>query len=312
VRRPGSKKGPTVGSGGWGKKALEGKGPTPKAVDRPYHPAAKKAAAAAKRAPTGKASGAKRAAREKAQGEYVIGRNPVLEALQADVPATQLLVANGIEPDQRVRQALQLAGERGLAIQALNRSDLERRIGLPGHQGVALKVAGYDYAHPGDLWRLALDAAQVPLIVALDGVTDPHNLGAVLRSAGAFGAHGVVLPARRSAQMGPVAWKVSAGAAARVPVARATNLVRTLTEYQDNGAFVVGLDAQADIELADLPVPDSPLVWVVGSEVKGLARLTRQACDAIVSIPIAAASESLNAAVAAGIALYQIDQLRRQ
>ena len=147
-------------------------------------------------------------------------------------------------------------------------------------------------------------------MVALDGVTDPRNLGAVVRSVAAFGGHGVVVPERRSAGMTAAAWKVSAGAAARVPVARASNLTRALEDLKASGCFVVGLDTGGDVALPDLELAGEPLVLVVGSEGKGLSRLVREACDAVVSIPMAGRVESLNAGVAAGVALYEVARRR--
>jgi 23S rRNA (guanosine2251-2'-O)-methyltransferase len=148
------------------------------------------------------------------------------------------------------------------------------------------------------------------LIVALDSVTDPRNLGAVVRSAAGFGAHGVLIPERRAAGMTASAWKTSAGAAARVPVAQATNLTRQLKAYQDAGCMVIGLDADGEVSLPDLDLADGPLVVVVGSEDKGLSRLVAETCDQRVSIPMAGSLESLNAGVAASIALYAIARAR--
>jgi len=304
VRKPGSKKGATVGSGGRGRRALEGKGPTPKAVDRTYHPAAKRAASAAKRQP-GKPGPVK------VSPDLVVGRNAVLEALTAGVPAQRLDVAAGLKVDEKLKRSIKLAANQGLPIQEVSRTQLDRLAGSKAHQGIVLKTKPYRYAKVADLLDRATQAGQAPLLVALDGVTDPHNLGAVLRSAAAFGVHGVLIPERRSAGVGPTAWKVSAGAAAHMPVARVPNLVRALTELQDQGLFVVGLDGQASTDIAHLPVADGPLVLVVGSEGHGLARLTRQACDLTAVIAIEPITESLNAAVASGIALYQIRQARQ-
>jgi 23S rRNA (guanosine2251-2'-O)-methyltransferase len=178
------------------------------------------------------------------------------------------------------------------------------------HQGLALQVPPYRYAHPDDLAALAADSGQVPLLVALDSVTDPRNLGAVLRCAAAFGAHGVVIPERRSAGMSAGAWKASAGAATRVRVARATNLTRQLEAYRSAGYAVVGLSADGPVSAADLEVATGPLVLVVGSEDQGLSRLVERACDVLVSIPMASGTESLNAGVAAGIVLYEVARRR--
>ncbi len=164
------------------------------------------------------------------------------------------------------------------------------------HQGVALRVRPYEYAHPDDFTQ-QLTAAP-PLIVALDGVTDPRNLGAVVRSAAAFGATGVVVPARRSAGVTAGAWKASAGAIARLPVARATNLTRTLEAYKERGLFVAGLDAAGTTDVGDMTIADGPMVLVVGSEGRGLSRVVAGACDMLVRIPMSESTESLNAGVA--------------
>jgi 23S rRNA (guanosine2251-2'-O)-methyltransferase len=156
-----------------------------------------------------------------------------------------------------------------------------------------------------------LENAEPPLVVALDSVTDPHNLGAVVRSAAAFGAHGVLLPERRAVGVTPSAWKASAGALARVPVARATNLVRTLTTYAEAGLMIAGLDGDGEIDLDALELAAGPLIIVVGAEGKGLSRLVRERCDLTVRIPLSGPVESLNASVAAGIALAEVARRRR-
>ncbi len=316
VRKPGSKKGATVGSGGQGRQALEGRGPTPKAEDRVGHPAARRKAATERR--TGSGSGSGSAKRSRAAGpsrgtgdvEVVFGRNAVVEALRAGVPASSVSVATRIDADDRVREILRTAAARGLPLLEVTKPELDRLTGGAVHQGVVLQVPPYEYLDVQDLLDAAHAAGHVPLVVALDGVTDPRNLGAVLRSAGAFGADGVLVPERRAAGVSAAAWKVSAGAAARVPVARATNLVRALTTLKEAGCFVVGLDGEGPGEIGALELATSPLVLVAGSEGKGLSRLVRETCDLVVAIPIASAVESLNAAVATGIALYEVARLR--
>lgn len=303
-----------AGSGGRPRKALEGRGPTPKAEDREYHPAHQRKVAAQARATTGRpgssSSRGPRPARRSATHEIVSGRNSVLEALRAGVPVTTVYVATRIEHDDRTREIVQLAADARFPLLEVGRTEIDRLTGDAVHQGVAIQVPPYQYADPDDLLDIAASAQSPALVVALDGVTDPRNLGAVLRSAGAFGAQGVLVPERRAAGVTAAAWKVSAGAAARVPVARATNLARTLAEYRQAGLFVVGLDGGGPTTLADVPFAADPLVLVVGSEGKGLSRLVREQCDAIAAIPIASAVESLNAGVAAGIALYEISRLR--
>ncbi len=226
------------------------------------------------------------------------------------MPARALYVASRVEADDRVKEAVKLAGDIGLPILEVSKTDLDRMTSDGVHQGLAIQVPAYDYAHPDDLLDLAYDAGAQPLLVALDGVTDPRNLGAIVRSVAAFGGHGVVVPERRAAGMTASAWKVSAGAAARIRVARATNLTRALTDYKKAGCFVVGLDADGDLPLGDLEAATGPLVVVVGSEGKGLSRLVRETCDVVVSIPMAGETESLNAGVAAGVALYEVARRR--
>ncbi|WP_432576729.1 23S rRNA (guanosine(2251)-2'-O)-methyltransferase RlmB, partial [Kineococcus esterisolvens] len=253
---------------------------------------------------------ARRTTKKTGETEWIAGRNSLVEALRAQLPITGVYVAARIDSDDRVREILAAAGDRGIPLLEASRADLDRLTDGAVHQGVAASVPPYDYAHPADLLDLAADAGRPALVVALDGVTDPRNLGAVVRSVGAFGGHGVVVPERRAAGMTASAWKTSAGAAARVRVARATNLTRALQEYKDAGLFVVGLDADGDVALPDLRLADGPLVVVVGAEGAGLSRLVRETCDQVVSIPMAGAVESLNAGVAAGIALYEVSRHR--
>lgn len=243
--------------------------------------------------------------------EIVAGRNSVVEALRAGVPAAALYLARGLDPDRRVREAVGIAGDTGIPVLESSRGELDRLSGSAAHQGLALQVPAYDYAHPDDLVAKARETGEAPLVVALDGVTDPRNLGAVVRSAAAFGAHGVVVPQRRAAGVSAAVWKASAGALARVPVARATNLTRTLRAYQQAGLFVAGLDASAAMSVDEVEVATEPVVVVVGSEGRGMSRLVAEACDATVRVPMAGDAESLNAAVVAGIALYEVARARR-
>lgn len=304
VRKEGTKKGPTVGSGGVRRRGLEGRGATPPAHQRPHHPAAKRAAKAAK-------PQQRRPARKTDETELVLGRNPVVECLRARVPATALYVALGTDADERVTEAVQIAADSGIPILEVPRPDLDRMSANALHQGLGLQVPPYDYAHPDDLLAAAKSDGAPPLLVALDNISDPRNLGAIVRSVAAFGGHGVLIPQRRSASVTAVAWRTSAGAAARLSVARATNLTRTLKSWADGGLQVVGLDADGDTTLDELDAT-GPTVVVVGSEGKGLSRLVRENCDAVVSIPMAGPTESLNASVAAGVVLAEIARQRRR
>ncbi len=290
-----AKKKPTVGTGGHGRKRLSGKGPTPKAEDRPYHKAYK-----AKSRPQ------QQRAKKTANNDVVTGKNSVLESLRAKIPAKALMIANQLEMDDRMKEIISIANARSLPINELTKPELSRMAGVDSvHQGVVLQVPQYIYSQPSDLLT-----GKRPLIIACDGITDPRNLGAIIRSAGAFGSSGVLIPSRRSVGMTPSAWKTSAGAAARVPVALAPNLNASLKEYQKQGLFVVGLDGDGDIDLPDLELADQPLVVVVGAEGKGISQLVRKSCDQVVSIPISSSVESLNASVAASLALYEIARKR--
>lgn len=303
VRKAGTKKGPTVGSGGVRRRGLEGRGATPPAHERSRHPAAKRAARAQQQQQ-------RRPARKTDETELVLGRNPVVECLRAGVPASALYVALGTEADERVTEAVQIAADTGIPILEVPRSDLDRMTNNALHQGLGLQVPPYDYVHPDDLIATAKADGAPALLVALDNISDPRNLGAIVRSVAAFGGHGVLIPQRRSASVTAVAWRTSAGAAARLPVARATNLNRTLKSWADCGLQVVGLDADGDAMLDELDAT-GPVVVVVGSEGKGLSRLVREHCDAVVSIPMAGPTESLNASVAAGVVLAEIARQRR-
>ena len=303
------KKGATVGSGGVRRRGLEGKGPTPKAEERPHH---KKYAGAGKAAGGAARRGGPKGKAKVPGSDQVAGRNAVLEALREEVPATQLTVLVRLDADERVREIMRLAAARSLPVVEASRTDLDRITDHAVHQGVALTIPPYEYAGVDELLQIAEERFEPPLLVALDGITDPRNLGAILRSADAFGAHGVILPERRSVSMTASVWKVAAGAAGRVRVAQVTNLNSTLASLKEQGVFVLGLDADGDVTSRELELGTQPAVLVVGAEGKGLSRLARETSDQVVSIPMGGRSESLNASVAAAIALYELSGVRER
>ncbi|MBW3092781.1 23S rRNA (guanosine(2251)-2'-O)-methyltransferase RlmB [Bifidobacterium sp. 82T10] len=322
------KKGPTKGSGGKHRNALRGKGATPKAEDRVYHKAsrAKKVAGRRKRADPRIADRRRAAKFASDSDELVIGRNAVLEALRVGVPSSQLYIAARIEHDDRTREIVKLAGVHGLHLLEADRLEMDRIARSSNHQGVVLKVQPFEYSSLAELAdraekkARAMEAANSasarinarPLFIALDGVTDAQNLGAVIRVAAAFGATGLILPERRSASVTAAAWKVSAGAAAHMPVARVVNLNKAIDGLKERGYYVVGLDGGGDKLVGETGFETDPLVVVLGSEGSGLSRLVREACDAIAGIPITNMVESLNASVAAGISLYAVARARRE
>ena len=304
--RPGirktNKKGAVKGSGGARRRGLRGKGPTPKAEDRVYH-AAHKRKLERQRRDQGRHD-------RSASTELVVGRNPVIECLHARVPATALYIAQGTRNDDRLTEAVQLAHSRSIPLIEVPRIELDSMTGNGLHQGVGLQIPPFEYADVFDLIGTVADSKEQGMIVVLDNITDPRNLGAVIRSTAAFGGQGVVIPERRSASVTAVAWRTSAGTAARLPVAKATNITRTLKEFQQNGYQVVGLDAGGDTTY-DSYDGTGPVVIVVGSEGKGLSRLVRETCDVLVSVPTASWVESLNASVAAGVVLCEFSRQRR-
>ncbi len=232
---------------------------------------------------------------------WISGINPVKEALLGEkTPGSELLLARN---DARGREIAELAAKRSIPVIPSARERLDALAGHSHHQGVALRISEFPYAHLEGL--LAKPLAERDPLVVLDSVQDPRNLGAILRSACFLGAKGVVIPADRSAPVGASAIKVAAGGAVYVPIVRVTNVVRTLLQLKSAGYWTAGLDAHGALASyeADLSVP---LCLVIGNEQKGIRPLVRKECDMLVKIPAAGPLDSLNAASAASIALYEI------
>ena len=293
------KKQPGTGSGGQRRRGLEGKGPTPKAEDRTGHPAARKA---------------QRRSHQKdreatTRREVILGRNAVDEALAAGVPGIELVIAESVRDDSRINRARAAASAADIPVVVKNKKDMDRLAdGLP-HQGIALQVAPFEYAQLHEVMSNKGAAESQPITVVLDHLQDGRNLGAIARSAAAFGATGLVIPSRRAAGVTAAAWRASAGALARLPVARVTNLSQTISSLQKADYLVVGLAATGGTSLpsVDADILARPVALVVGSEASGLSRLVASKCDLLVTIPIMASTESLNASTATAIAL---DRLR--
>jgi len=239
--------------------------------------------------------------------EVILGRNPVIEALKAGRNVTRILLADRSRggPAEMIAG---LAARKGIRVDEVDRSVLDRlarEAGYAGvkHQGVIAYVAPVPYADLDEILRRARDAGDPPLVVALDGVEDPRNLGAIIRTAEAASAHGVIIPRHRSAGLNAVVARASAGAVEHIPVARVTNLSRTLNDLKSSGMWVVGLDPEGScLWDADLT---GPMVVVVGGEGKGMGRLIRECCDFLVGIPMLGRVSSLNASVAAALVIYE-------
>jgi len=297
-----------------GKRSLRGKGPTPRAEDRPYHKKFKSKEENQRKRTERKRIDAKRSDRKrdyrrepKDHVDTVAGRNAVVEALRAGIPAKELVVAVGVDVDERLNESIRLSQKMGIGIREVERRQIENMTGIANHQGVALIVKPFQYSSQKEIFARAKEPA---LLIAVDGVTDPRNIGAIARSAAAFSADGLLIPERRNASLTAAAWKTSAGAAARLPIAQITNLSRSIDDAKAYGCFVVGLDGDADKTVDSMEIADQPLYVIVGSEGKGLSRLVREKCDLLISIPMSSAVESLNASVAMSIALYAIDRKR--
>ena len=296
------------------RRALRGKGPTPKAENRPNHKRYRGSDDSSRKRTERKRIDAKRGDRKRdfrreprEHHDTVAGRNAVVEALRAGIPAKELVVAIGVDIDERLEESVRLAQKMGIGIREIERRQIENMTGIANHQGIALVAKPFQYSSQKEIFARAKEPA---LFVAVDGVTDPRNIGAIARSAAAFGADGLLIPERRNAPLTASTWKASAGAAARLPIAQVTNLVRSMQDAKEFGCFIVGLDGDADTEVESMEIADQPIYLIVGSEGRGLSRLVRENCDLLIKIPMSNTVESLNASVAMSIALYAVDRKR--
>jgi 23S rRNA (guanosine2251-2'-O)-methyltransferase len=239
---------------------------------------------------------------------YVYGRNPVLEWLLADLPVQAILLARETEThlDQHIKKQIE---KRAAPVQRLSKQELQIKTGSADHQGIAALVQLPAYVSVEELIDSAAAKGEPMLIVILDQVQDPHNLGAILRSAEGAGVHGVILPKDNSAELTPAAFKASAGAAALVPIARVTNLVRAMEMLKEQGLWLVGTDDQA-AEIYYKRDLCGPIGIVMGSEGKGLRRLVAETCDFMVRIPMNGRINSLNVSVASALLFFEVRRQR--
>ena len=236
---------------------------------------------------------------EEMQSNLLVGRNPIREALKAGRDMEKLLVAKG-ELIGSAREIVAMAREQKVIVQEVDRAHLDAM--APGHQGLIAVVSAYAYKTVDDMLALAKERGEEPFLVILDGVTDPHNLGAIIRSAECAGAHGVIIPERRAVGLTPAAVKASAGAVEYLPVAREVNLTRTIERLKKEGIWIYGTAMNGeDYRKVDY---SGAKALVIGSEGEGMSRLVSESCDKVVTLPMKGKIESLNASVAAGILLY--------
>ena len=243
---------------------------------------------------------------ETAEMEHMLcGRNPIREALRAGRTVEKLLAANG-DLSGSAREIIQMAREAGAVVQMVDRSRLDAI--YPSHQGLIAYVSPIEYSTVEKMLAVAQERGEEPFLILLDGITDPHNLGAIIRTAECVGAHGVIVPERRSAGLTPAAAKAAAGALNHMPIARVTNLNRTIDELKEKGVWIIG--AAMDGESAFTCDLTGPAALVIGSEGDGISRLTMEKCDRRVSLPMKGHLDSLNASVAAGVLMYEIARAR--
>lgn len=232
----------------------------------------------------------------------IIGRNPIIEALKNGREITKILLAKDAEGS--VRKIAGLAKDKGIPIQYAERGALDRVSGGGNHQGVVAYASEFEYCEVEDILKKAEEKNEQPFIIVLDGIEDPHNLGAIIRSADGAGAHGVIIPKRRAAAVTAVAEKASAGAAEYMPVARVTNIGQTIDMLKENGVWTAAVDMDGDaFYSSDLK---GSIAIVIGSEGKGISRLVKEKCDFCVSIPMKGGVNSLNASNAAAVLMYEV------
>lgn len=241
------------------------------------------------------------------ENEWIFGRNPVLEVLKTGRDIQKLLIAEGSQKGS-VQQILKMAKEQSVIIQHVPKKRLDQMFEGP-HQGVAAQVAAYQYAELDDLYALARNRNEAPFFIILDELEDPHNLGSIMRTCDAVGAHGIIIPKRRSAGLTATVAKASTGAIEHIPVARVTNLARTIEDLKTEGVWIVGTDASATQDYRQLD-GNMPIGLVVGSEGKGMSRLIKEKCDFLISLPMKGHVTSLNASVAASILMYEVFRKR--
>ncbi|WP_129730287.1 MULTISPECIES: 23S rRNA (guanosine(2251)-2'-O)-methyltransferase RlmB [Bacillaceae] len=239
--------------------------------------------------------------------EYIIGRNPVIEALKSGRDINKIWVAEGANKGQ-IHTVLQLAKEQGVIVQQAPNKKLDQ-LAEGNHQGVIAHVAAYKYAELDDLFRRAEKQQETPFFLILDEIEDPHNLGSIMRTADAVGAHGIIIPKRRAVGLTAAVAKASTGAIEYIPVVRVTNLTRTIEELKERGIWIAGTDAKGTDDYRRLD-GTMPLGLVIGSEGKGMSRLVREQCDFLVRLPMAGKVTSLNASVAAGLLMYEVYRKR--
>lgn len=239
--------------------------------------------------------------------DFIIGRNPVIEVLKSSRDINKIWVAENSLKGQ-AQQITMLAKERGITINFVPKKKIDQMV-EGNHQGVVAQVAAYEYVHVDDILNVAEKRGELPFLLLLDEIEDPHNLGSIMRTADAVGAHGIVIPKRRAVGLTATVAKSSTGAIEHIPVARVTNMARTIDELKDKGVWIVGTDAKGADDYRNLDGKMS-LALIIGSEGKGIGRLIKEKCDFLIKMPMVGHVTSLNASVAASLLMYEVYRKR--
>lgn len=239
--------------------------------------------------------------------ELIIGKHPVNEAIQSGREINKVWINQ--QSQSFGQDFIDKVKEKGISVQFVPKKKLDQLAQSSQHQGIVASIAAYEYAEIDDLFALSEKRGEQPFFILLDGVEDPHNLGSVLRTADAAGAHGVIIPKRRAVGLTQTVAKASTGAIEYIPVVRVTNLARTMDELKDRGIWFIGTAGEADQDFRQSSA-DMPLCLVIGNEGKGISRLVQEKCDFLVSIPMAGKVTSLNASVAASLLMYEMYRKR--
>ena len=239
--------------------------------------------------------------------EYITGKNPVIEALKANRDINKILIAEGSQRGQ-MTQIIQLAKETNVLVQFVPKKKIDQLTDTI-HQGVLAFVAAYQYAEIDDLFQAAEKRNESPFFLLLDEIEDPHNLGSIMRTADAVGAHGIIIPKRRAVGLTATVAKASTGAIEHIPVVRVTNMARTIEELKERGVWIAGTDASGKEDYRQMD-GTIPLGLIIGSEGKGMGRLIKEKCDFLIRLPMAGKVTSLNASVAAALLMYEVYRKR--
>ncbi|MCT4663390.1 MAG: 23S rRNA (guanosine(2251)-2'-O)-methyltransferase RlmB [Tissierellales bacterium] len=241
---------------------------------------------------------------------FIYGRNAVIEVLKTGRPVDQLIIVNG-NLQGSIKQIVAMAKEKKILVKYVPRTKLDEMAEGKNHQGVIAKVAAHQYSELKDIFALAEKKGEAPFIIILDGIEDPHNLGAILRTAECAGAHGVIVAKRRAVGLTEVVAKTAAGAIEHIPVVKATNIVQTIQSLKEKGVWIYGADMDGEKQFFEQDMTGA-MGLVIGNEGKGMSRLVKESCDFIVRIPLKGFVTSLNASVAGSVLMYEVVRQRMQ